>query len=63
MFLTGKFALACVMHIGIPIHDIRFPADIGRSSYPLLGEVGGGWALEWISNGYARIQNIMHRAV
>ncbi len=52
-------------------------------AYPLLVEVGGGWALEFSSflvfgpqmaldyqlgatsprNGYARIQNIMHRAV
>jgi hypothetical protein len=58
-------------------------------AYTLCGEVGGGWALEFLSflgpvkweradrrvpfgahppptsqsNGYARIQNIMHRAV
>ncbi len=60
-----------------------------KRAYPLLGEVGGGWALEfssflgpvkwhpavrWVpfgaqppptfpSNGYARIQNIMRKAV
>ncbi len=52
-----------------PVHNVWIRA------YSLLGQVGGGWALEFksffsvirdlknLSNGYARIQKIMHRAV
>ncbi len=79
-YIQIYFNYLCTYNLYIPMHNVLVRA------YPLQGQVGGGWALEfesflgpvkwhWAensraqppptcpSNGYARIQNIMHRAV